>query len=410
MDVETLYEKYVNSEYDEAEINLYLKLNNKSSSISKWKKRIIGFSIILAFIKYFSTIWDFPLFFNIHTEQVSTWIVILWSIVIHMILSFLIHLIAYKQIGSFTSLYRYHLENQGHGKIITYILSHMLDYLSALHFKELIKNNYRDTHHCIGSCIIDKDGICIREWDKIRIKLKFFIEFSNWINFVVAFLLASLTILLWGLEGWIIDLIFCVIILRVVSRFLEIAIAFFNDVVKVNDKLFTNGGYKHGEAIYIHRWKNSLILKSGRISLAIHSLVEIIFLYSILYYYILLYFPNSHPENIFVPVLEWNIFSYLHFLLLSTATSFMNTSFREFAQLIWSVTHITQVLLSVILIILSITTYIGLDNEISNRDKEFYKRIELTNRKQFMQVIMRILMLKMIFSVSEDDKEKSRKK
>ncbi|WP_394172390.1 hypothetical protein [Guptibacillus hwajinpoensis] len=249
------------------------------------------------------------------------------------------------------------------------------DYYFALCYKVYIKNlNKECEFHSSGKCITDRDDICITEWDSIKIKVKYFIQFSNWLNVMITCIFGIITVLFWGYNGWIIDLGFYILIARVFSRFIEISFAFYKDVVRVDDKVFTESS---GERNYIHRWRNSLILKSGRISLAIHSLIEVVILYSLVYYSISIYFFELNNDELIKLIgFKSEILTYLNFLFTSIAVTVMNFSYTNFPHIAWSIGHLSQVLLSMILIVLSLASYLGLNNNLSERDNDLYNRVQ----------------------------------
>ncbi|MCL9971685.1 hypothetical protein MX569_14120, partial [Anoxybacillus kestanbolensis] len=167
------------------------------------------------------------------------------------------------------------------------------DYFYSLSFKNKIRNEHLkcSNNDCPSDCYVDTDGVCLLAWDTIKIKMKYFVIFSNWNNVILSSIIAIITVLSWGYNNGITNLLFSIIIFRVISRFLEISIAFFKDVVRVDDKIFIRTKNRENteddqDAIYIHRWKNTFLLKSGRISLAMHSIVEVIILFSLIYYFI----------------------------------------------------------------------------------------------------------------------------
>ncbi|MCL9971431.1 hypothetical protein MX569_12690, partial [Anoxybacillus kestanbolensis] len=65
--------------------------------------------------------------------------------------------------------------------------------------------------------------------------------------------------------------------------------------------------------------------------------------------------------------------NFINFLLLSASVSSLNFSYTSFCSIFWSVAHVSQVILSLMLISLSIASYIGLENNLSERDLQFFK-------------------------------------
>jgi hypothetical protein len=73
------------------------------------------------------------------------------------------------------------------------------------------------------------------------------------------------------------------------------------------------------------------------------------------------------------------------FLLHSISVTTMNYSFNASDTFIlWSIAHISQVILSFILIILSIGSYIGLESDLHSRDEDFYLRVH-TKKKNISE-------------------------
>lgn len=365
-----IYQESGKTDYSRDDINLYVKLDNRATLISKIK---LGVVVVFTMIAIFGTVlreYITPYLGNLEWDSIPNFVIfpstILIAILLHFILGYLIHCISYYLVEEKKHWYKETLKFK-----IGFLL--FPDYLFALRYKKIIRNIYENNcvHNCSEKkcyCIKDRDKICINNWDSIKIKTKYFVQFSNWLNLILNCLIGIITICLWGYEGWIINIILYIVILRVISRFYEIAIAFYKDVVRVDDKFFVNSA---GEYKYIHRWKNSLILKSGRISLAIHSLIEVVILYSILYYFLSLYLFELNNVSDLIGN-NGQILNYFHFLFVSTAVSAMNYSYTSFPHILWNVTHLSQVFLSLVLIVLSIASYLGLNGELDDRDEKFY--------------------------------------
>lgn len=66
---------------------------------------------------------------------------------------------------------------------------------------------------------------------------------------------------------------------------------------------------------------------------------------------------------------------YPHILLHSIEVSFLNTSFIK-STLIHACIHMWQVLMSIILISISIVSYLGSDDNVSEREAVYFSRIE----------------------------------
>ncbi|WP_045520650.1 hypothetical protein [Neobacillus niacini] len=196
------------------------------------------------------------------------------------------------------------------------------------------------------------------QWSTIRIEKKSFIEFSNWCNINFTCLITILIV--FTPENHYV-FIFVLIVLRIISRGVEIAIAFYNDVVKVNSKSFVDT--KHNTIKYINGYQSSLIRQNGRLSLAIHSLIELFLLFGISYF--LLFYFLDFGSKIQNPTLLGSI-------LFSTNLGLFNFSFGNYTIIYLSLLHTSQVVLSGILILLSIAQYIGADRELNHNDSIFY--------------------------------------
>ncbi|WP_237458649.1 hypothetical protein [Pontibacillus yanchengensis] len=182
------------------------------------------------------------------------------------------------------------------------------------------------------------------------------------------------SVLFLGITSLLVFLIFMILLWRVISRFLEIVIAFYKDVVVVEDKLFKLKN--KDKQIYIHRWKNTLLLKSSRISLAMHSLLEITMLFSLIYYYFYLFNIISASDILNIIGVTDTRVKFVHFVLYSIPVTGLNVSYGGVSNIYWNAAHIMQLLLSLVLIILSISSYIGLENKLSVRDRELYTRVK----------------------------------
>jgi hypothetical protein len=414
---------------------------------------------------------------------------LIWAIVIHTFLAWGIHTTAYRKVihthrdwrrkpeipFTFHSLFKHHyktlkFKHNYRSKLLNtlYILWHSkskfailsLDYFFAIYYKKHLEAphktcSYNDCNRCKESGVV-RDKICFHEWDTLRIKNKYFIQLSNWHNIIAVVLLGFITIVSFSIKttsnNWL-TVLMLVVIFRIISRFVEISIAFYKDAVEVNDKIFrksrkttkstTELNYYNKilidngivlEDVYIHRWKNSMLLKSGRISLAVHSLIEVILLFSLFYcigthkelieidnmpvvnevYSVTIY--TNDNETYIVDSIKMAgpdglaslmsnkqkndaIPSYWNFLLYSASVTFMNISFdTKFLSSYLALTHVTQVLLNLVIIVLSIATYIGLDNKLSDRESNFYIR---THTEKFNRFKFRTEFIKLIIKNSK---------
>lgn len=151
-----------------------------------------------------------------------------------------------------------------------------------------------------------------------------FIQCSNWLNITITILLCII-VFIYRTEVPIFVMLFFVY--RLISRCAEITYAFYNDIVD-------------------DREKTSSITRSERISLAIHSFFEVIILYGFIYYLFFEIGPSG--DNQFISSLIYSI----------TVSTF-NFQFRECDELVFKYVVLTQVIVSLNLVVLSLASYLG---------------------------------------------------
>lgn len=251
------------------------------------------------------------------------------------------------------------------------------DYYFAKKSKK--KQKKRITRCEDDDCYTDKDGVCVLEWDEIRISRKFFVEFSNWYNVIFTIVIALITLKIWNYKGFLVDILYYFLILRTISRFFEITYAYYKDVVRVRGKTFSLKSME----FYINDWKSSFIRRPARISLAIHSIIEMVILFSLIYYFqyqnlntveqqfVINQLISSEKEGVYL--------EFYHFFLYSLSVSAFNISYTSYPDILWSFTHVLQVVLSLILIILSLAAYLGLKDTLLKREEKFF--IEVLKKK-----------------------------
>lgn len=354
----------------------YIRLENIHKILSRRKAiAIISSGVVIMLVEFFRhKKW----IITIENQYILSVIQIMIAFLLLLISSYLIHVISYRQ-SKDTTINFWDGINQVFSsfKLKSVFLLVSPDYIFAKAYKDLNKKQYKrdDSNHkckCSKTCPLSKvDNISMCEYDELRITNKYFIEFSNWNNLIFTIILAVMTVVIWGSIGEFLFRVFSFFIAyRIVSRGIEIIIAFYNDVVKVNAIIFTQT--ETGEFTYVSNWKNSLILKTGRISLAIHSLLEIIFSFSILYALVC----NSSLIDISgLPIKSGD--SYSQYLLFSASVSVFNFSFFDYENFYLSIMHVSQVFLSMVLIVLSVARYLGLSDELTLRDERFFLNVEL---------------------------------
>ena len=246
------------------------------------------------------------------------------------------------------------------------------------------------------------------EWLKIQIERKFLIEWSNWANIVITVRLFLIVTLIYIFEIFIFEIIFDHIIdgnlyykindfiwlflalligYRIISRGIEIIIAFYKDVVSVDSKLFYNlEGEKQIDfahinldkmnCSYINGFRFTLLRSQARLSLAIHTLIELFILFTILYLSFSFIIEDFWGTNM-GPSLVTSIFY-------SLSLGVFNVSFDP--QFVWvkALFHVLQVVLSCILILLSVAQYLNGKTEMEDGsfEYEFYKELKIIEQKK----------------------------
>lgn len=228
--------------------------------------------------------------------------------------------------------------------------------------------------------------ISIYGWGLIKIRRKFLIELNNWGNLlfssklfiviiftnilivIIDFFNTSKIVIL--VKDIILILLLLLLLIRIISRGIEVAISFYTDVVKINSKMF----YKYSkseilEKKYINKFNASLLRSNARLSLAIHTLIEIILLFAMVYWLIFMCFTDAHTVTI------------VESLLFSFSISVFNFSFMSYPLILLTILHVVQVSLSVILILISIAQYIGGEN-LTQEEQEFYADVAYERKRR----------------------------
>ncbi len=256
------------------------------------------------------------------------------------------------------------------------------------------------------------------EWCKIKIERKFFIEWTNWSNIIITVLSVIISVRLFYFSSSKSILIISIwfLIFRLISRGIEISIAFYSDVVQVQSQVFkkSKGKVNSGEVIhqndkydinnhicrrnndvicnffeeeltenivYIDKFKSSILRSEARISLAMHTLVELFYLYSAIYIYC---------DWAFILDNNIEVMSPLNALLISMSLGVFNISYSmDYNNLIMGVIHVSQVFLSVILILLSLAQYLSKSDNINENEYEnrLYSYVYLNAMKKKNKLI-----------------------
>jgi hypothetical protein len=359
--------------YSMIDIIIYEEFEEYSNNIVRWKLRSVVFFCFFIIAQFYFT--SIPMF-EIEEDRGYYWVIsCISAYIMNIFIAYLLHKRIYNLISAGGK--KFNVKNPFDDKTLRGIVFFLLspDNYFAQQYKENIKKAYKRCCHvtCGKSCLRDRngEGICLKSWDLIKIHIKYFVIFSNWYNVILAVILTIITILFWGYSGGIVSFIYFFVAARILSRFIEITLAFYKDVTRKDDKVFADI-YKENQK-YVHGWKNSLLLKSSRVSLAIHSLAEIILLYSILYYFIYLEFlPSDIISKLKDTIGAAGEINAVNFIFFSSTVSSFNFSFFSFESNLWSAAHVSQVLLSMVLIIMALATYLNADNDLLNRDQDLY--------------------------------------
>ncbi|MFE3573149.1 hypothetical protein [Lysinibacillus sp. NPDC059133] len=273
------------------------------------------------------------------------------------------------------------------------------DYFYSKKSKECIlnyvKKNRNTKYKSSKYEIVDENEIELsnHDWVRIQIDRKFLIEWSNWsnvsfsfMNFLFVFFLYLIQLFLEDivklsvlnyimLYFWIILSFF--IAYRIISRSIEIIIAFYKDVVRVSGKAFYSKKQKSNNKFeiiinsseYYNGFKYSLLRPQGRLSLAIHTLVEFFILFASIYTIFSITITGFLGEHSKINILQTIIYSF--------SLGVFNVSFDKSFILLQSIFHSLQLISSCILILLSVSHYLNGSSELKEESFEykFYKAL-----------------------------------
>lgn len=300
--------------------------------------------------------------------NLSYWII---GYIIIFIFAFISHLIVYiltinklridsdlpkKSIFSF--------ENQNKSLIALFLISP--DYMSAYLYKELL-NKQDDKKQCekrknekychynyevkLECKLIGNKYEC--EIHENKRKRKLFILYSNWLNLIVTSYLIIFAIFdLYNefLPPSFLELTIVVIIMRTFSRVIEITYAFYNDVVSTK----MTAELEIGE-------RTSNLKRGNRISLAVHSYLEITLLFALISYLLDLFTGKSLSGD------------YINNILYSFSVSAFNVSFPADFSTFNKFLHVIQVGTSMTLVILALASYLGIKDEMNEYEKSDWR-------------------------------------
>ncbi|MFY0517835.1 hypothetical protein ACOMCU_08375 [Lysinibacillus sp. UGB7] len=271
-------------------------------------------------------------------------------------------------------------------------------------------NSQNELYYSIGKNGENYSNI---EWCKIKIERKFFIEWTNWLNILITVLsvIISVSLFYFCSENSILIILIWFLIFRMISRGIEISIAFYSDVVQVQSQVFkkSTGKVYSGEVfhqndkydinnhilrcnngvicefygeeltkniVYIDKFKSSILRSEARISLAMHTLVELFYLYSAIYIFCDWAYGLDNRLEVISP---------LKSLLISMSLGVFNISYSmDYNNLIIGIIHVSQVFLSVVLILLSLAQYLSKSDNINENEYEnrLYSYVYLNTKKK----------------------------
>ncbi|KLA29508.1 hypothetical protein [Bacillus cereus] len=392
---------------EEKEVKRFYYLNKIANNVSKIKW-------VLAFITLLLVTYSYNVNISFHQTNfvITDYLIVslFFGWILSVLSSFFNHFFAFLLVNrSYKFIQNPKLEQKkvllilADRLLFTFYHKHFVyspDYHFASYFKSRIKEFHKNQSSKLHKCeehtyISKKDKLCIHCWDSIKNANKFFIEFSNWINLIYTFLLVLLAFSFIFIQNDIANLIFLFYLLfRTLSRSTEIIFAFYKDVVRVNFALFEDLSQKNKaeRIIYMHKWRYSNLRKPARISLAVHSLIEMALTFSLLYFLVtkvfyeqmlqspsivnLISYSNLMHYDTMKNLINFSSNFYNYFLY-GVSMSFFNFSYTNYNLWIWNLLHVWQVIVSIVLIILSVASYLGLEDNMEKRDEEFFKQLEI---------------------------------
>ena len=375
----------------------YLELE-KQTMINSTKNTLlllfipIIFALLFVFREIFFTNYDISLLqipFNYENINISTLIVliIIAAITVHVV-ALISHLMVFNSLNIddtpkfiWNVFWNFQKENKN---LPIFFFSPDLFY--AKWFKYRIIESIKESSFNEDHTFTDKESLSMKHWNSIRIELKSFIEKSNWLNVILTIAISILFIFITEYVNNIfsIELILSIVIVRILSRGIEISIAFYKDVVRVDAKLFVLIDNKIPiSSVYINGFQSSLLRQSSRLSLAIHTLIELIIIFALGYYLFFNILVNLPSEFLYINSCEryYVVPSYLEMLLFSSTLGIFNISFGAYQNIILSILHCAQVLISALIILVSIAQYISADKSLKPEEETFYRNINLVHRR-----------------------------
>ncbi|MEW4307798.1 hypothetical protein [Rossellomorea marisflavi] len=422
-------EMFSNYNWLPEQITVYQKLVSLNNRISKWKNlTLICFVVVLLFLGLKGTS------FRLHTGVNPKFICVIIFTIMSVFFTHAISLILHWTIwNSVLETYMKALNRQEYKKDLRKYNREELQYYWRKGFiRRIFKIN---TFYLVLKFIISPDYywaevfkkrislslsqkhlLNLQELNTIRLLKKFYIERSNWFNLFFTLYFVIIIGIFTYIYGEISILLMIFTSCRILSRSVEIIIAFYKDIVEKKDKLFfkrkdgtffvvnndmnyipikTEGEVgeskkntlkhmKKSTVYYEYTWKNSFLLPSARTSLALHSLLEVVLIFGCLYF-LLAEFSNSGlcndleskviPESL-IGVAETGVLKYFiySFSVVATLPDIMSASY-------WAIPQFIQILSSLVLVIMSVAYYLGSDYNITIRERELYRKLKLEEIK-----------------------------
>lgn len=347
-------------------------MNQEKLPLHKLKVYLLLVTLVVVII---DNLWDFDIKFTdkfLEIKLLNWFIGYISTILIAFLLHYIVYIISIKKLGdeaekcTLKECIQFCCEDFKK-KFSLFIFSS--DYVFAQDFKNIIcksikkdtcpmrdpKNKFHEYNdgqiNCEDKPFSGLFGCEVHFQKKSR---KLYILLCNWSNVIIVccLIIATAFFINPGFDNNDIkEIFFSFLIFHIVSRVIEISFAFYQDVVVSR----MTPDVEIGERL-------SNLKKGNRISLAVHSYIEIALLFSIIYYLQPL-LTNVVPQD---NLLDYILYS---FSVMAFNFSFSN-DFTTFGKSI----HITQVFVSITLVVLSIANYLGLKDEMSEYEKEEWKK------------------------------------
>ncbi|EHL66033.1 hypothetical protein HMPREF1014_05414 [Bacillus sp. 7_6_55CFAA_CT2] len=392
---------YFKTEIDKRSEEYWNKVKEEENKIRRWKS--IGIFILGLYILY---LFFEPINLGVIQSNIDRGTIIfacIVGVVLQLFFSKCIHEFAFRKAMKKVEASNYTNENdnpQGNGDkkwnfafLMKFIFKWFFnfDHTIASYYKEKIEKQIFSESNC--TCkenfryLSRKNHKCVCCYDLVKFSNSYFIVFSNWFNVLFTVALMGILLIIIQFKGhflmaaeFLMISQYALLAYRLVTRSLEIGRAILcgccsSRLVKIfyfNSKFINSKTEKDMEELYLHKWKNSYIRKPTRISLAVHTLFELVLMFTMMYMLTFIVFKLDNQSVISQYITN----NYMYeCLLYSLSVSFFNISFINYKFLIWNILHVWQVTMSMVLIILSIAGYLGEEDDVYRRESNFYARV-----------------------------------